>query len=257
MSLQLAVLAQGLKHKQPTIEATAPDGMSRMEGGEVGKLCYFAQPIENIRTQHVIAYELLLREWHEEQQRWFVPASFDIDAQTMIALLSDALAKLTIRRVSINLTNAQFADVKVMRALTEYVETHMQPRQLTVELVDSPDLVTLRRVGVGYRAAGILIAIDDVGSDNKFREIRGLLPYVNTIKFALQNMRKPGAPAPEDAKESLRFWFERAEEQQMLFTFEGIEDGDDIQLATQFGITRGQGYYFSKPQEPVMFSCAE
>jgi EAL domain-containing protein (putative c-di-GMP-specific phosphodiesterase class I) len=225
-----------------------------MEGGNVGKLCYFAQPIENIRTQHVIAYELLLRQWHEDAQQWRVPANFDIDAQTMISLLGDALAKLSIRRVSINLTNAQFADVNVMRALTEYVEMHMQPRQLTVELVDSPDLATLRRVGVGYRAAGILIAIDDVGSDNKFNEIRGLLPYVNTIKFALQNMRKPGATASPEAIESLRFWFEQAEEQQMLFTFEGIEDGNDIQLATQYGITRGQGYYFSKPQEPAMFS---
>lgn len=222
----------------------------------MGRLCYFAQPIENIRTQHVIAYELLLREWHEDQQQWRIPATFDIDAQTMITLLGDALAKLSIRRVSINLTNAQFADVNVMRALTEYVEMHMQPRQLTVELVDSPDLATLRRVGVGYRAAGILIAIDDVGSDNKFKEIRGLLPYVNTIKFALQNMRAPGSSAPQDAIESLRFWFEQAEEQQMLFTFEGIEDGNDIQLATQFGITRGQGYYFSKPQEPVMFGRA-
>lgn len=217
------------------------------------KFCYFAQPIENIRTKHVIAYELLLREWDSDQLRWTVPANFDLETPTMIRLLSEALAKLEIHRVSINLTNAQFADVNVMRALTAYVETHMQPRQLTVELVDSPDLATLRRVGVGYRAAGVLIAIDDVGSDNKFREIRGLLPYVNTIKFALQNMRQPGTPAPDAAKASLQFWFEQAEEQQMLFTFEGIEDCEDIQLATQFGITRGQGYYFSKPQEPVKF----
>lgn len=40
----------------------------------------------------------------------------------------------------------------------------------------------------------------------------------------------------------------------MLFTFEGIEDEADLELAKRIGIARGQGYYFSKPQLPEMFS---
>lgn len=214
---------------------------------------YFAQPIENIAARRVILYELLLREWDEERSAWRIPSNFELAPSVVVQLLDEAVRQLDNHHVSVNLTRAQFNDVHMMEQLSEFVRTKLAPRQLTVELVDSPDLEVLQTMSAGYRSAGILLAIDDVGSDNQFQEIEDLLPYVNTIKFALQNMRKYGERPSEESIAALKFWLDQAEEQQMLFTFEGIENSEDVELAHRFHITRGQGYYFSRPHEPRDF----
>lgn len=221
----------------------------------MGQYSYFAQPIENISTKHIILYELLLREWDKENQSWRTPATFEIDAQTMVHLLKTALEELDDHHVSINLTTKQFADPVFTLALTDFVRENMLPRQLTVELVTCPEFAVLKHVSASYRAAGILLALDDVGSDNLYPKVKDMLPYVNTIKFAMQNLRH-GGPTTKEEIEELSFWFHKSEEQQMLFTFEGIEDQKDIELASHFGITRGQGYFFSRPREPQLFHHA-
>lgn len=224
-----------------------------IDGGMIlGKYSYFAQPIENIKTNHIILYELLLREWNDDTQTWRTPASFEITAPIMVHLLQTALAKLDDPHVSINLTTKQFADPAFTLAITDFVREHMLPRQLTVELVDCPTFTVLKEVSASYRAAGVLLALDDVGSDNLYGTVKDMLPYVNTIKFAMQNLRD-GGPTTQKQIEELHFWFHKSEEQQMLFTFEGIEDQQDIDLASHFGISRGQGYYFSRPREPQLF----
>ena len=179
----------------------------------MAKYQYFAQPIENITTKHVIVYELLLRQWQPDSQTWERPATFDLNADTLIDLLTSAIAKLHDNHVSINLTNQQFADPKIIAALTNFVHQHMVPRQLTVELVDAPDLALIKRMSATYRTAGIMLAIDDVGSDNMYADIKELLPYVNTVKFALQNMRKMGEHATQADIDALNFWFNQAEDQ--------------------------------------------
>lgn len=218
------------------------------------KYSYFAQPIENITTKHVIVYELLLREWDEQTKTWGTPAQYELDAPTMLDLLKTAIKKLNDKHVSINLTNAQFADPTILHALTDFATKNMVPRQLTVELVAAPEHDLLKAMSAKYRAAGIMLAIDDVGSDNLYADIKELLPYVNTVKFALQNMRELGETATPEEIEALNFWFNEAEAQQMLFTFEGIESEADLAIASKFGITRGQGYFFSRPLEPEQFA---
>lgn len=209
---------------------------------------YFAQPIVNITTKRVIVYELLLRQWTATTPHWRIPTDFDIDSQTTIHLLNTALKCLLPQSVSINLTNQQFADPKMLNALTAFTQTKMKPRQLTIELMQTPDFQTLKTIGAQYQQAGILIALDDVGSDNLYPAIKPMLPYVNTLKFAIQNLRRFGTPTTAAQREALHFWFEQAETHQLLFTFEGIEDQADSALATSLGITRGQGYFFARPQ---------
>ncbi|ERL45078.1 EAL domain-containing protein [Lactiplantibacillus paraplantarum] len=217
------------------------------------KYKYFAQPINNLVTNQTILYELLLRQWDEEQRCWQIPATFELTPAELIQLLDCAIKELNNHHVSINLTARQFANPAFQVAISRYVHAHLLPRELTVELVATPALSDLRQLSVGYRAAGVLLAFDDVGSDNLFQQIKWMLPYVNTVKFALQNMRPLGTATTDTIVATLKFWFDKAEEQQMLFTFEGIESAADVQLANHLGITRGQGYYFSKPQLPVTF----
>lgn len=117
----------------------------------------------------------------------------------------------------------------------------------------TPQLEILKKMSAEYRKAGILLAIDDVGSDNLYRNLKEVLPYFNTAKFALQNMRLFGEQTSRNIVDILRFWFNVSEEQQMLFTFEGIENADDLELAISLGISRGQGYFYAKPQTPQFF----
>ncbi|GAB7168355.1 hypothetical protein TUA1478L_03510 [Lactiplantibacillus plantarum] len=156
------------------------------------KYKYFAQPINNLGTNRTILYELLLRQWDERQQTWRIPATFEIAPTELIQLLDCAIQELNNHHVSINLTARQFANPDFQVAISHYVQTHLLPRELTVELVATPELSELQQLSVGYRAAGILLAFDDVGSDNLFQQIKMMLPYVNTVKFALQNMRPLG-----------------------------------------------------------------
>ncbi|WP_225353726.1 hypothetical protein [Lacticaseibacillus sharpeae] len=39
---------------------------------------YFAQPIANIKTKHIIVYELLLRQWVPDKDAWLRPDTFDL-----------------------------------------------------------------------------------------------------------------------------------------------------------------------------------
>lgn len=213
------------------------------------KYCYFVQPIENIRSKKIIMYELLLRMWDETAKSWVVPSNFEISVETMISLLEAVHHTLGDNHISINLSNKQFSDLKVAHELIDYARQHLRPRQLTIELVETPEIEVLKIISEAYRGAGILLAIDDVGSDNLYVDIKEMLPYVNTIKFALQNLRKFNEQTTPEQIEMLRFWFNKSEEEQMLFTFEGIENDADLKLASRVGITRGQGYYFSRPLE--------
>lgn len=214
------------------------------------KYCYFAQPIETIRERHIIMYELLLREFDEVNHVWKTPASFEISDTLMLSLLTQARQKLGDSALSLNLTLRQFASKRTATALVNYAHHYLAPRQLTIELVKAPSLALMQRMGAIYRSAGILIAMDDVGSDNFYEEVAPLLPYLNTIKFALHNMRRDANELSPQNAEALKFWFDQSEDKQLLFTFEGIENQDDIELAMKLGITRGQGYFFSRPRQP-------
>lgn len=219
---------------------------------------FFAQPIQHLITHQTILYELLLRQWDATAQRWQRPDTFELPADTVIYLLDTAIADLANSRVSINLTCQQFASTTLLHQLTTYIHNHLEPRQLTIELVAPPTLPVLQSVGAVYRATGTLIAFDDVGSDNHFATINHLLPYVNTLKFALQNMRTTtDQPLPPAILSNLKFWATKAAEEQLLFTLEGIETPNDITLAKQLGVYRGQGYYFSQPQIPQHFNQAQ
>ncbi|WP_155286414.1 EAL domain-containing protein [Lacticaseibacillus zhaodongensis] len=209
------------------------------------KLTYAAQPIVYIDSKLAFRYELLLRGWDEQEQRWRLPDSFEIPAEQQLALLDKALADLPVSNVSLNLSYAQFADERVADQFIAYAQAHPEIEQLTVELVAAPNMADIKQIGKRYREAGIALAIDDVGSDNLYDKVAPLLPYVDCVKFALQNLRATGETA--HAEHDIAFWAKIARESGKLFTFEGVESSADVCLAKRLGITRAQGYYFGKP----------
>lgn len=61
-----------------------------------------------------------------------------------------------------------------------------------------------RQISAGYRAAGMNLLIDDVGSDNSFELVHSKFAYVEGVKFAMQNLRR--TTKPDELLERVRFW---------------------------------------------------
>jgi EAL domain-containing protein (putative c-di-GMP-specific phosphodiesterase class I) len=218
---------------------------------DVNQLAYFAQPIEGVNAQGSVhwAAELLLRRYDSQSDQWRLPARFDIAVDKQIVLISQALTVLNVQRVNVNLTLAQFSDIETAKSLVSYMHSGRGPQQLTIEITDVPSVTVMRRVSALYREAGILIYIDDVGSDNSYELVQKLLPYVNGVKFAIQNLRRQESSAR--IHERIQFWLDIAQRQEISFILEGLEFPDEVIWAQHLGIQYFQGYYFGKPQLPL------
>lgn len=218
---------------------------------DVNQLAYFAQPIEGVNAQGSVhwAAELLLRRYDSQSDQWRLPARFDIAVDKQIILISQALTVLNVQRVNVNLTLAQFSDIETAKSLVSYMHSGRGPQQLTIEITDVPSVTVMRRVSALYREAGILIYIDDVGSDNSYELVQKLLPYVNGVKFAIQNLRRQESSAR--IHERIQFWLDIAQHQEISFILEGLEFPDEVTWAQHLGIQYFQGYYFGKPQLPL------
>ncbi len=213
---------------------------------------YFAQAIVQIKTQAINRYELLLRMWDEEHQQWRLPDTFEISVQQQTQLIVAALQDLEIKRVGINLTPAQFSNPAVAAGLIQFVTTTPELQALTVELTEAPTLQEMLTIGAQMHAAGIRLAIDDVGSDvTDYALVEQLLPHLDTMKFALQNMRALGQMA--GVAQVIAKWRDLAARYHVEFTFEGVETPADLQLASDSGVSEAQGYYFNKPALPATF----
>lgn len=213
---------------------------------------FYAQPIMDAQRETVQIWgnELLLRTYDVAQARWMLPNSFDLAIDLQVELIYQAVAKARCKNVAINLTLAQFADPQTAYALIACLQSQDGPTGLTVEIVDVPDLATTRNISAIYRAAGIRIHIDDVGSDNSFELVQQLIPYVDGVKFAIQNLRK--TESPERIQERIRFWAGIANKGHLRIILEGVEDQADVEFAKTLGIHYFQGYYFAKPALPKL-----
>ncbi len=225
---------------------------TRSEQELVATYTFFTQGIMDIRTQNNERYrnELLLRMYDHNRDRWSLPETFDISVETQIHLIERVLQNSRTKRVAMNLTLAQFVDPTIATALTNFRNSPGGPEGLTVEITDVPDIATMRNITPIYRAGGVRIDIDDVGSDNSYELVRGLLPYVDGVKFAMQNLRKTNDD--QQLRERVDFWVLIAKENELDFVLEGVENEDEVTFAMKEGIPFVQGYYFSKPELPSM-----
>lgn len=212
-------------------------------------LTYFAQPIVHSSASDTKTWgaELLLRQ--QDGEHWHLPERFDIHVDKQVALITQVLANSSLKRVNINLTPGQFADTNIANALAGFANATYGPEQLVVEITTVPDLATVRRITAIYRSAGICVFIDDVGSDNSYELVQKVLPYIDGVKFAMQNLRKHETTAR--IHERVTFWANTAKKAKIEFILEGIETQEDLDFAASLGIQYYQGYYFGKPTLPT------
>ncbi len=230
-----------------TLDNQLISGTSSIEK-RLNDYCYFSQGVYDIDRagQPRFYHELLLRTYDELQKRWILPDTFELPAWMQISLLKDFMAQTELQNFNMNLTAAQFVDLDLAEALTQFAESDEGPDNLTIEITALTDSQTMRRICAVYRASKIKILIDDVGSDNSFEMVRNIVPYINGVKFAMQNLRQTTSDA--ELRERVQFWVQIAKENQLSFVLEGVETEADLAFATQLGVRYVQGYYFGKPR---------
>lgn len=246
------------KRADDCLRASKKAGRDQMSGSGVAattdvpaaKLTYFAQPIENVQTAGSQQWgaELLLRQYDARTTRWSLPERFDISVEQQISLMTTVLTHSRLHSITINLTLSQFSDMNTAKALAGFATADYGPEHLIVEIITVPDLSTIRRVTAVYRDAGIRIFIDDVGSDNSYELVQTILPYIDGVKFAMQNLRKH--ESLDRIRERVTFWVKVARQATIDFILEGVEDEADVDFAAALGVDYFQGYYFGKPTLP-------
>ncbi|WP_056969221.1 diguanylate cyclase [Lacticaseibacillus thailandensis] len=207
------------------------------------ELAYFGQGIYDVTggDPQIVHNELLLRQYDANHDRWVLPESFDIGVGTQIDLLRRFLRYATCKSVTLNLTADEFSDATVATALTLFHQRSEGPHELIVEIMDAPSLNFVREISSIYHAGGVKIYIDDVGSDNSFELVHKLFPYVDGVKFAMQNLRKTATF--DQMAERIKFWTGIAQQNHLEFILEGVETQYEMAFDhSHFGVQLEQGY---------------
>jgi len=210
---------------------------------------FFVQPQVNQKDNSIFGYEVLLRK-QDKNGDWTIPSDFTeipIDEQTcLIEKTAKALETAAKDKVlAFNLNNKQANDPLTIGAIIT-LKKRINPAALTIELTEAPTLPEIKDMSTMLHQYGIDLVLDDVGTgSNTYINIKHLLPYVDQIKFAMQNLRMSGNA--EKIPECLSFWVNQAKKYCLNMILEGVEDKSDQTLAEKFGIYIQQGYLYGKP----------
>lgn len=213
------------------------------------KYNFFVQPQINKSNNTIFGYEALLRK--EDDGTWHLPSDFTelsvAEQAKLIEKTSLAIKKhLGENKVlSFNLNKEQASDPLTLGVLIA-LKKRINPAKLIIELTEAMGLNEIKEFSLQLHQYNILLVIDDVGTgSNTFDNIHHLLPYVDKIKFAMQNFRMAGKS--EKIPGCLSFWVKQAENYCLDMILEGVEDCKDQNLAQKYGIDIQQGYLYGKP----------
>lgn len=216
------------------------------------KYSFFVQPQVDQSKDTVFGYEVLLRK--EDNGTWHLPQDFtelSIGDQVKLVEKTAEAIKRHIgenKVLSFNLNREQASEPFTLGEIIA-LKKRIHPVSLIIELTEAVPLEIVKEFSVLLHQNGIALVIDDVGTgSNTFDNIKHALPYVDKIKFAMQNLRMEGNA--DKIPEYLSFWVQQAKNYCLDMVLEGVEDCKDQILAKKFGINIQQGYLYGKPTMP-------
>lgn len=147
--------------------------------------------------------------------------------------------------ISFNLNHDQTNDPTTIDEIIS-LKKRIAPVSLTIELTEAVPLDKVKELSSLLHQNSISLVIDDVGTgSNTYENVKTALPYVDRIKFAMQNFRMSGHA--DLIPKYLDFWVNQAEKYCLDMVIEGVEDYKDQILAKKYGIDIQQGYLYGKP----------
>lgn len=225
------------------------------------------QPIVELATRDVVAFEALLR-WLHPRRGLVSPADFiPVAEETGLIVgigswvLDEACRQMRewaaefVERpglsVSVNLSSKQLANLGLGDHVTRALEaTSLEASRLKLEITESvlvEDSQTTARLLGQFKQMGIEVLIDDFGTGYSSLSYLHSFP-VDTLKIDRSFIAKMTADDRKN-REIVRSTISLAHNLGLRVVAEGVETEEQAQLLTDFGCDFAQGWYFSKPVE--------
>lgn len=226
------------------------------------KFLVYYQPIVNLKTQEVEAFEALIR-WQHPEEGLLGPEHF-IDIAEEIGLilpmgewvLSTACQQLMSWQqqfperpltVSINLSVQQLEDSLLLKLEELLAQYNLKRNTLMLEITESmlvQNVDGTRDLLNRFRDRGVGIVIDDFGTGYSCLRYLHQLP-INALKID-RGFISP--PEPEVRSEIIaESIISLCQSLGLRAIAEGIETWDQMNWLTKIGCDTGQGFYFAKP----------
>ncbi len=226
------------------------------------------QPILDLKSRRVVAAEALLR-WQDENGRQHSAAEFISVAEEsgLILTLGEWVLNQACEqaqawanagfpiRIAVNLSPRQFRATDLVDQVRNALQrTGLAPSSLELEITESTamdDPESSIRVLTEFKRLGVSIAIDDFGTGYSS------LSYLKRIpadKLKIDKSFVDGVATKLEDAAIVRSVLALAASFDMETVAEGIEEEAQMQTLIELGCNYGQGYLFSRPLTPQIFS---
>ncbi|MBC2667023.1 EAL domain-containing protein [Novosphingobium flavum] len=227
------------------------------EGLRRGELAVHYQPLIDLGTGEITAYEALLR-WHHPERGLMYPDSF-IPLAEEVGLI-DVLGQFVLQqacreaahwpdpvRVAINVSPLQFRNANLINIVVQALAAAgLPPDRLELEITEAvlmeknAEVATqIRRI----RALGVGISMDDFGTG--YSSLSYLLSYPFT-KIKIDRSFVMGLKDAPNSRVVVGAIVNLGRSLGLTVTAEGIEEAEDLDFLRQLGCEQGQGYLIGR-----------
>jgi len=234
-------------------------------GSGAGGIIVQYQPVVELATANVLAFEALVR-WQHPQLGLLGPLDFVPIAEetgTIVELGNRVLetASLALRRferaglidhsvmMNVNVSPRQLADPNyLLRFLQTLRETGLDPERLCLEITESvlvQEMSVAAPVFAALRAQGAKVALDDFGMGYSSLRYLHQLP-VDELKVDRSFVSENDIDGLANSA-IVRAIVGIARDAELSIVAEGVESANQARALAELGISRAQGYLFSRP----------
>jgi diguanylate cyclase (GGDEF)-like protein len=219
----------------------------------------YYQPIRDLASDRVVAFEALIR-WNHPERGLISPAAFiPLAEETGLVLqlgefvlrtaCTDAATWPDDIGVAVNLSPVQFKSPNLVVSVTEALAASgLAPQRLELEITESvllqnsdATLATLHEL----RAHGVRISLDDFGTGYSSLSYLRSFPF---DKIKIDRSFVSELPTRQDSMAIIRAVTGLGRSLGIVTTAEGVENDAQLELLRREGCTQVQGYLFSTPR---------
>ncbi|MGY4503438.1 diguanylate cyclase (GGDEF)-like protein [Bradyrhizobium sp. GM24.11] len=219
----------------------------------------YYQPIRDVASDRVVAFEALLR-WNHPQRGLMSPINFiplaeetgliiQLGELVLQGACADAATWPDDIGVAVNLSPVQFKNPNLIASVTDALEkSGLAARRLELEITESvllqnseATLTTLHDL----RAMGVRISLDDFGTGYSSLSYLRSFPF---DKIKIDRSFVSELATREDSVAIIRAVTGLGRSLGIVTTAEGVENDAQLELLRREGCTQAQGYLFSQPR---------
>jgi diguanylate cyclase (GGDEF)-like protein/PAS domain S-box-containing protein len=219
----------------------------------------YYQPIRDVASGRVVAFEALLR-WNHPQRGLIAPLNFiplaeetgliiQLGEFVLRSACADAATWPDDVDVAVNLSPVQFKNPNLIASVTAALAASgLDARRLELEITESvllqnseATLTTLHEL----RAMGVRISLDDFGTGYSSLSYLRSFPF---DKIKIDRSFVSELATREDSMAIIRAVTGLGRSLGIVTTAEGVENDAQLELLRREGCTQAQGYLFSKPR---------